>query len=80
MENESGVGLSLRELVLEVREDVKDIKVNYVSKADLTTQVIRIDGLEDSKLILRGAWLSVGVLCSVVAGTAGLVIGSLAYF
>jgi len=78
--NGNGVGLSLRELVLEVRDDVKDLKENSVSKAAFVVQDQRIHDLEESKLILRGAWLSLGVAVSVVAGLAGLFIASLAYF
>lgn len=66
-------GLSLRELVLDIRGDVKELRQEV--KQELDGHHVRINLLENHTLILRGAWMSIGVTASVVAGTAGLLIG-----
>ncbi len=39
----------------------------------------RIRVVEKSGIVLRGVWVTLGVITSVVAGSAGLIIGVLAY-
>ncbi len=39
----------------------------------------RLRVVERSGIVLRGVWVTMGVITSVVAGSAGLIIGVLAY-
>ena len=73
MTNDPDRGLTLRELVLEIREDVRGLRTE--TKVELATLDTRVEKLETSGLILRGAWMTLGVLISVVAGGAGLALG-----
>jgi len=64
--NGSGVGLTVRDLVLEVRRDVKSIEA-------------RVKNLEESKFILRGVWSSITVGAVLVAGTASMILNIISH-
>ena len=66
-------GLTLRELVLEIRGDVKELRAEV--SHEITIHDERINLLENHTLILRGAWISMGVFASVVTGMVGLMVG-----
>jgi hypothetical protein len=72
--------LTMRDVVLEIRADVKDLKATAASKTDIEDHETRIRGLEQAGFRLSGAWSTVGVLGGVLAGIAGLALGLLSFF
>lgn len=70
---EDGRGLSLRELVLEVRADVKSLRLEM--ERDLVRMDARVSTLESSNIALRGAWATLGILAATVSGVVGLTLG-----
>lgn len=58
-----------------------DVVLRLEAKVDtvLEDHEERIRAVERSGIILRGAWLTLGVVTSVAAGSAGLIIGVLTY-
>lgn len=73
MTNDPDRGLTLRELVLEIRDDVRALRDD--TRVSLAQHDTRIEKLENSGLVLRGAWMTLGLMASIVAGGAGLVLG-----
>lgn len=59
-------GLTLRELVLEVRTDVKELRAD----ADRRLTVLEANGFR-----VQGAWTTISVGAAVLMGSAGLVLG-----
>lgn len=74
--SENGHGLTLRELVLEIREDVKDIKDNYAEKEEVEELDKRVTVLESIGFRLSGAWTMLGILAATCVGIAGLVVAT----
>lgn len=73
-----------RELFLEVREDVKDLRLSVVrieSKLEIYgDHEGRLRLLERTGFKVQGAWASIGLLAALVAGIAGLAIGVLSIY
>lgn len=63
---------SLSALDVALRLEVKVDKV-------LEDHEQRLRVVENTGIILRGAWVTLGVVASIVAGSAGLILGVLTY-
>jgi len=57
--------MTVREMVVEIRKDVKDV-------------VQRVSALEGARFQLQGAWAAFCVAGAVIAGVSGLVLGAVA--
>ena len=75
---------SLKEMVSETREDVKklvawservEVRLENGTKR-LDDHEVRVRKIESTGMRLSGAWTTIGVLGSVFAGSAGLVIAT----
>jgi hypothetical protein len=79
---EGTVNYSVKELLARV-----DLKIDLLgdkldSKADqkdVTALVVRVEKLESSSIRLSGAWATLGITASVLAGIAGLCVGVAAF-
>lgn len=69
--------LSMREAVMEVRRDVKEIGTNMVTKSELAAVDGRLRKVENSGLRFAGVRATIVMGISGLAGLAGLVLGSL---
>ena len=78
--DDNSTGLSLRELVLEIREDVKRLndKINQIDRTgsigtreELNDHETRIRSLERSKWAFGGVGSAVGAAAGVLAGMFG---------
>ena len=70
---DDGRGLSLRELVLEVRADVKSLHLE--TKGELVLMDARLSSLESGNIALRGAWATLGIMAATISGATGLALG-----
>jgi hypothetical protein len=59
-----------------------DVALRLEAKVDivLADHEERLRVVEKGGIILRGIWMTLGVICGVIAGTAGLVMGALTLF
>jgi len=69
--NGSGVGLSLRELVLEVREDVRAIKESAASKEIVDDHENRIRTVEKKIYIVSAGAIAAGGVLGKIVQTLG---------
>jgi hypothetical protein len=73
------VYLTNRDLILEIREDVRVLRDGFVrAEAILSTAEkdnVRLDALEAMNLRVKGAWAAVSILVAVATGVSGLAIG-----
>lgn len=76
--------MSDRDLVLEIRDDVKrlaasldriDREGSLGTRAELSDHDARLNKLEGAGTFLRGAWTGVTSITALLAGSAGLAIG-----
>lgn len=77
--------LSNRDLILEIREDVRglrewSVKTDQIIGTAVQIQAddhIRLDRLDSSRLQVRGAWAAITLMVASTAGLAGLALGLL---
>lgn len=67
----------MREAVMEIRRDVKDLALTTATKAEVGALDGRVRKIENSGLRLAGGRAAVVMVISGLAGFAGLVLGSL---
>lgn len=67
--------LTVREMVSEIRQELKEMRAEVAQRAVTDDHEERIRGLETATHTLRGVWLTLGVAASLIAGAAGLVLG-----
>jgi hypothetical protein len=81
-------GFSVKEIVVEIRNDVKDLaaKIDRIdregsigTRQDLADHENRLRDLEAGGFRLQGVWTTLGVIAGALAGGAGLVLGLLSY-
>lgn len=77
--------LTLREAVMEIRGDVKDLGLKFAAidaetlKRTQADHEKRLRDLEDTGFRLAGAWATIGLVTAGVMSLAGLGLGLLSY-
>jgi hypothetical protein len=80
---------SVKEIVVEIRNDVKELarQIDRIdregsigTRQDLADHENRLRTLESSDFRFQGAWATLGVIAGACAGLAGLALGALSFF